>query len=152
MSLGKMILKKKKAVSPVIATILLIALTVTAAAIVYFVVVPLFAQKAEISPISYGTEAGYNDRVYFEVKNIGGAAATFANLDAFVVTNTSDSSTYTAIHVFVGTTEIDFTTPYELAQGATVKFSIQVDGFLLATATYEITLTHADGSITSPAF
>ncbi|MHA1366961.1 MAG: archaellin/type IV pilin N-terminal domain-containing protein, partial [Candidatus Heimdallarchaeota archaeon] len=39
MSLGKMILKRKKAVSPVIATILLIALTVTAAAIVYFVVV-----------------------------------------------------------------------------------------------------------------
>jgi flagellin-like protein len=32
--------RRRKAVSPVIATILLIALTVTAAAIVYFVVVP----------------------------------------------------------------------------------------------------------------
>ena len=150
MSLGKLILKKKKAVSPVIATILLIALTVTAAAIVYFVVVPLFAQKPELSPISYGQEAGYTDRVYFEVKNIGGAAATFANLDAFTLVNATD--TYTATHVFVGTTEIDFTTAYELAQGTTVKFSIQLGGILTATSTYEITLTFSGGSITSPSF
>ena len=150
MSLGKMILKKKKAVSPVIATILLIALTVTAAAIVYFVVVPLFAQTSELTPLSYGMEAGYTDRVYFEIKNIGGAPATFANLDAFTVTNATD--TYIAIHVFVGTTEIDFTTPYELAQGSTVKFSIQLAGILTASSSYEITLTAADDTITSPAF
>lgn len=150
MSLGKMILKKKKGVSPVIATILLIALTVTAAAIVYFVVVPLFAQKAELAQISYGTEAGYSDRVYFEMKNIGGAPATFANLAAFTVTNATD--TYTAIHVFVGTTEIDFTTPYQLDQGSTVKFSIQLAGSLTTTSSYTITITHADGTITSPGF
>lgn len=150
MSLGKMILKKKKAVSPVIATILLIALTVTAAAIVYFVVVPLFAQKSELTPLSYGKEAGYSDRVYFEIKNIGGAPATFTSLDAFTVTNATD--TYIATHVFVGTTEIDFTTPYELAQGSTVKFSIQLSGILTATSNYEITITAADGTITSPAF
>ena len=38
----------KRGISPVIATILLIALTVTAAAIVYFVVVPLFDGKGEL--------------------------------------------------------------------------------------------------------
>ncbi len=150
MSLGKIILKKKKGVSPVIATILLIALTVTAAAIVYFVVVPLFAQKSELSPLSYGLQSGSSDRVYFEIKNIGGAPATFVNLEAFTVTNTTD--TYIAIHVFVGTTEIDFTTPYELAQGNTVKFVIQLSGTLTTSSNYEITLTAADGTITSPAF
>ena len=41
--------RRRKAVSPVIATILLIALTVTAAAIVYFVVVPLLRGNPELS-------------------------------------------------------------------------------------------------------
>jgi flagellin-like protein len=40
--------KNKRGISPVIATILLIALTVTAAAIVYFVVVPLFEGNGEL--------------------------------------------------------------------------------------------------------
>ena len=40
--------KNKRGISPVIATILLIALTVTAAAIVYFVVVPLFKGNGEL--------------------------------------------------------------------------------------------------------
>ncbi|MHA1462148.1 MAG: archaellin/type IV pilin N-terminal domain-containing protein [Candidatus Heimdallarchaeota archaeon] len=43
------IFKNKKAVSPVVATILLIALTVSAAAVVYFVVVPLLNQDVEIT-------------------------------------------------------------------------------------------------------
>ncbi len=45
----------KRGVSPVIATILLIALTVTAAAIVYFVVVPLFEGKGELVLMSSWT-------------------------------------------------------------------------------------------------
>ena len=49
MNLFKSILKKKKAVSPVIATILLISITVAAAAVIYFVVVPYLNQEAEIN-------------------------------------------------------------------------------------------------------
>lgn len=45
----KNFLKNKKAVSPVVATILLIALTVSAAAVVYFVVVPMLRQGQEIN-------------------------------------------------------------------------------------------------------
>ena len=44
----KWLFKNKKAVSPVVATILLIALTVSAAAIVYFVVIPMLQQDEEI--------------------------------------------------------------------------------------------------------
>ena len=48
MNLFKIITKKKKAVSPVVATILLISLTVASAAIIYFVVLPYLNQEAEI--------------------------------------------------------------------------------------------------------
>jgi flagellin-like protein len=76
MSLAKMILKRKKAVSPVIATILLIALTVTAAAIVYFVVVPMLQKKPELTIVNPGHVTGQTNQLRFTVQNIGSGEAT----------------------------------------------------------------------------
>lgn len=76
MTLGKMILRRKKAVSPVIATILLIALTVTAAAIVYFVVVPLLQKKPELVIVSPAHVTGDNSQIQFTIQNIGTGEAS----------------------------------------------------------------------------
>jgi flagellin-like protein len=66
----------KRGVSPVIATILLIALTVTAAAIVYFVVVPLLQGQGEMVQMSGVTLTdsdvdGFYDTATIELFNIG---------------------------------------------------------------------------------
>ncbi|MHA1123307.1 MAG: archaellin/type IV pilin N-terminal domain-containing protein, partial [Candidatus Heimdallarchaeota archaeon] len=76
--------RRRKAVSPVIATILLIALTVTAAAIVYFVVVPLLRGTPELIMIEYelkDTDASdLADELTMTIKNIGGADANLATI------------------------------------------------------------------------
>ncbi|TFF99147.1 MAG: type IV pilin [Promethearchaeota archaeon] len=81
MSLAKMILKRKKAVSPVIATILLIALTVTAAAIVYFVVVPMLQKKPELTIVNPGHVTGDNTKIRFTIQNIGSGEASLETSD-----------------------------------------------------------------------
>lgn len=75
---------RRKAVSPVIATILLIALTVTAAAIVYFVVVPLLRGDGELVVMDYELssedETPFADTLTVSVNNIGTAEATINEL------------------------------------------------------------------------
>jgi flagellin-like protein len=71
----------KRAVSPVIATILLIALTVTAAAIVYFLVVPMLQGKSELVQIgmqelSDSDGDGQFDTVSIPMMNIGTSGTT----------------------------------------------------------------------------
>ncbi len=118
MSLGKMILKRKKAVSPVIATILLIALTVTAAAIVYFVVVPLLTGNPKLVTTDYGKVSGTTNQYEIELENIGQDVANIANLEAFELTNTTD--TYNPSAAYIGTDAVTF--PYIINQGDTVIF------------------------------
>jgi flagellin-like protein len=71
---------RRKAVSPVIATILLIALTVAAVAIVYFVVIPLFQRNPELVPLAYEFEdsngTDYANKLTIDVNNLGTATAT----------------------------------------------------------------------------
>lgn len=75
---------RRKAVSPVIATILLIALTVTAAAIVYFVVVPLFKTQAELVIMDYELEdtdaTRYADELEVSFQNLGTGAAQISEV------------------------------------------------------------------------
>lgn len=75
---------RKKAISPVIATILLIALTVTAAAIVYFVVVPLLKGNGELVVMDYELEnkdsTPFADSFTVSINNIGTAAATISDV------------------------------------------------------------------------
>ena len=78
--------RKRKAVSPVIATILIIALTVTAAAIVYFVVVPLLQGKGQLVVMDYDLEnddaTPFADTLTVSVSNIGTSEATVSSVTA----------------------------------------------------------------------
>jgi len=145
MTLAKIILKKKKAVSPVIATILLIALTVTAAAIVYFVVVPLLKGKPELVPLDYGKVAGTTDRYQIEIQNTGGAEANIVGLDSFDLTNTTD--TYHPVAVYIGTDPVNFTSPYVLNPNDSVTFILDFDTALTSGGAYTLTI-HYDGGKT----
>ncbi|NPE07569.1 MAG: type IV pilin N-terminal domain-containing protein [Asgard group archaeon] len=114
----KMILKRKNAVSPVIATILLIALTVTAAAIVYFVVVPLLQSNPVLAYTEHGKVAGTSNKYEVTIVNNGGADANLAGLTAFTFTNTTDD--YNPAHVYYSISTEVTTWPYVVAQGETV--------------------------------
>ncbi|MBN1330451.1 MAG: type IV pilin [Candidatus Heimdallarchaeota archaeon] len=143
MSLGKLILKKNKAVSPVIATILLIALTVTAAAIVYFVVVPILTTKPELVPISYGKVAGTTDRYEIEFSNNGGAAANIVGLSAIVLTNSTTDWSLSPSAVYVGA--VLQTWPYVLNVGNSVTFVLDFDTALTTGESYTLTITYDQG-------
>ncbi|MBD3189214.1 MAG: type IV pilin [Candidatus Heimdallarchaeota archaeon] len=70
----KKIYHRKKAISPVIAAILLIALTVTAVAIVYFLVIPMFNKtqlSAEIYRIKDINRDSLYDQITLQVANSG---------------------------------------------------------------------------------
>lgn len=75
---------KKKAVSPVIATVLLIALVVAAAAIVYFVVMPMLKGSPKVVLLSYSfsdvNSDDYADKLMLQLQNIGSADATINNV------------------------------------------------------------------------
>ncbi|MGC9781500.1 MAG: type IV pilin N-terminal domain-containing protein [Candidatus Heimdallarchaeota archaeon] len=90
----KTLWRRRRAVSPVIATILIIALTVTAAAIVYFVVVPLLRGDGEIVVMGYileNTDATpFADTLTVSMNNIGTAA-----VDVSAVSVTKDGAAIT---------------------------------------------------------
>ncbi|NHJ04484.1 MAG: hypothetical protein EAX90_06650 [Candidatus Heimdallarchaeota archaeon] len=148
MTLGKLILKKNKAVSPVIATILLIALTVTAAAIVYFVVVPLLTGNPELTSTSYGTVAATTDRFTIKLENIGQAEATFAAITDFIASNTTDD--YEATAVYIGTTAVTF--PYVLNAGESATFEFVISGDFTAGSSYTIKIIYDGDVFETPAF
>ena len=94
----------KRGVSPVIATILLIALTVSAAAIVYFVVVPLLQGKSELVQMSTLNLTDTDDDNKFdtittELFNIGTELATLdsTQLTVLGVTNSVTSDLLTIV-------------------------------------------------------
>ncbi|MBK5112374.1 MAG: hypothetical protein KGD59_12340 [Candidatus Heimdallarchaeota archaeon] len=70
----KRLINRRKAVSPVIAAILLIALTVTSAAIVYFLVIPMFNRTnlyATVHGIKDRNKDSWYDEITLFVSNIG---------------------------------------------------------------------------------
>lgn len=128
---------RRKAVSPVIATILLIALTVTAAAIVYFVVVPLLRGNGELVVMDYDLEdtddTPFADTLTVDFNNIGTAEAVINvltvtrdgvsltwNLEAETITIPSGSS------IDVECTANDAT--MELGYGVTAVFTFGFGG------------------------
>ncbi|MHA1124351.1 MAG: archaellin/type IV pilin N-terminal domain-containing protein [Candidatus Heimdallarchaeota archaeon] len=101
MNLFKNIFKNKKAVSPVIATILLISLTVASAAIIYFVVVPYLNQEdsinfgiTDVDTFMDYDHDGTVDAITAEitvVTSLGAGAADMTVFD-FAITNNSMTS------------------------------------------------------------
>ncbi|MEA2070550.1 MAG: archaellin/type IV pilin N-terminal domain-containing protein [Asgard group archaeon] len=86
---------RRKAISPVIATILLIALTVTAAAIVYFVVVPMLQGQSEIVLLGYEMDDAnandFADEITVELRNVGTKEVT---IESVSVTRNGESVTW----------------------------------------------------------
>ena len=80
--------KARKAVSPVIATVLLISLVVAASAMVYFIVVPLLKGNASVNFITtqWFDSDGDNvvDLVYITLQNTGSASAIISNISITV--------------------------------------------------------------------
>ncbi|MBK5112295.1 MAG: type IV pilin N-terminal domain-containing protein [Candidatus Heimdallarchaeota archaeon] len=88
----------KRGVSPVIATILLIALTVTAAAIVYFVVVPLLQGKGEIVQMSGVTLTdddvdGFYDTATIKLFNLGTDLVTLNEDVTLIIYSPTENTT-----------------------------------------------------------
>jgi flagellin-like protein len=146
----KMILKRKKAVSPVIATILLIALTVTAAAIVYFVVVPLLRANPELVATDYGKVAGTNNKYEVTIQNNGGADANLAGLTAITFTNTTDD--YNPTHAYYSISTEITTWPYVVTQGDTVTLIFEMGGAFTTGSQYTFTLEYDSGKTFDFAF
>ncbi|NHJ32138.1 MAG: type IV pilin [Asgard group archaeon] len=138
----KMILKRKKAVSPVIAPILLIALTVTAAAIVYFVVVPLLRANPDLVYTNHGKVAGTDNKYEIAIQNNGGADANLAGLTAFTFDN---GTAYNPAHVYYSVADEITEWPYVIAQGSTVTLICEMSGAFTGGSQYTFTLEYDNG-------
>ncbi len=102
-------LKNKKAVSPVVATILLIALTVSAAAVIYFVVVPMLRQGQDIN---YGINDVSNFKDYDHDGTIDAIDVNiiivttngmgFANMSQFSYEIVTDTDSYYWVYTEAG--------------------------------------------------
>jgi flagellin-like protein len=109
----KRLFQSKKAVSPVVATLLLVALTVSAGAIVYFVVIPLLNRGPEIT-FGINDISNYYDydhdgtidalRVNIIVVTTNGVG--FANMSLFSYEIHAQTESYTWVHTTAGVTLI----------------------------------------------
>lgn len=109
----KNIFRNKRAVSPVIATILLIALTVSAAAVVYFVVVPLLNQETEItfgintvSEFKDYDHDGSIDAIKVNIIVVTTNGLGLANMTQFSYAITDGTNSYDWAHTKVGASQI----------------------------------------------
>lgn len=136
-----MILKRKKAVSPVIATILLIALTVTAAAIVYFVVVPLLRANPDLVYTNHGKVLGFTDRYEVTIQNNGGADASIDEITQFTFDN---GTAHNPAHVY-SSVSVEATFPIAILQGETVKLQFALSGDFTTGSQYTFTCVYGSG-------
>ncbi|NHJ46496.1 MAG: type IV pilin [Asgard group archaeon] len=148
MNLGKLILKRKKAVSPVIATILLIALTVTAAAIVYFVVVPLLTAKPELVYLNPGKVPATTDEYQVTIQNNGGAVANIEGLTAIELVNTTDTYNPTAVNA--GAVAVIF--PAAIDQGGSVTWTFIFGTSFTNGGSYTLNIHYDAGKVLEIAF
>ncbi len=125
-------LTKKRGVSPVIATVLLIALVTAAAAIVFLVVLPMMQPSGELIVTANGDLAAYNDTSQtfsLQIKALGADVT----IDSISVDGTS--------------TEI-VTTPLTINNGQTRTFTVRWDNSttnLSSTSSYTITVAFSYG-------
>lgn len=146
MTLGKLILKRNKAVSPVIATILLIALTVTAAAIVYFVVVPLLTTKPELVVIlPYGKVPATTDKYEVTIQNNGGAIANIDTLASIELTNETITTGINPTLVEIGSIEVTF--PTSIAQGGQVTWTFTFNINFSTGSSYTLKIYYDAGKV-----
>jgi len=88
--------KSKRAVSPVVATILLISLVVAASAMVYFIVVPMLRGSSDVDLLTVQWFDSDGDSVtdvaYVTLQNSGTAAAIIKGLNVTITTDTQNET------------------------------------------------------------
>ncbi|MBY9000604.1 MAG: hypothetical protein KGD64_06805 [Candidatus Heimdallarchaeota archaeon] len=88
--------KSKRAISPVIATVLLISLVVAASAMVYFIVVPMLRGSSDVDLLTVQWFDSDGDSVtdvaYVTIQNSGTAAAYITSLNVTIVTDTQNET------------------------------------------------------------
>ena len=88
--------KSKRAISPVVATILLISLVVAASAMVYFIVVPMLRGSSDVDLLTVQWFDSDGDSVtdvaYVTIQNSGTAAAYVTSLNVTIVTETHNET------------------------------------------------------------
>lgn len=140
--------KAKRAVSPVIATVLLISLVVAASAMVYFIVVPLLKGSASVNFIttqwfdSDGDDVA--DLVYITLQNTGSASATINN-----ITLTIDNDVLAARTVinnsYLVVEELPLT--MDVTARADIAISFDPSGVIaVGDNVFRLMLTYADGT------
>lgn len=138
--ISKLCKRRKRAVSPVVATVLLIAITVAAAAMVYFVVMPMISGSPEpviqsVTPKDDNTDGSY-ELIDVKVRNFG--TADFKVDDASVTPTGGTSESWT---VASGGT-------VKQGQAGTVTLQAPAAG-LAAGTSFTVTLEGSDESVTS---
>ncbi|MHA1864948.1 MAG: archaellin/type IV pilin N-terminal domain-containing protein [Candidatus Heimdallarchaeaceae archaeon] len=141
------LLKRRKAVSPVIATILLISLVVVAGSLVYFLVVPMIQGSASISIITaQWFDTNSDDAVditYITLQNTGTAQAVISKIN-ITIQNVDYSNAYVNSSSLVGAVyplEVDVSERIDIA----VSFN-PVPLIRLGDNTFRIRVTLVDGS------
>lgn len=93
----KKIRKGKRAVSPVIATVLLISLVVAASAMVYFIVVPLLRGSSSVDFVTtqwFDSDGdAVADLVYITLQNSGSASTTITNISITILNDVVGETT-----------------------------------------------------------
>ncbi|MCG3254904.1 MAG: hypothetical protein KAU62_02365 [Candidatus Heimdallarchaeota archaeon] len=140
--------KAKRAVSPVIATVLLISLVVAASAMVYFIVVPLLKGSASVNFITtqwFDSDGDIvADLVYITLQNTGSASATITNITLTIDNDVLDVRTViNNSHLVVE--ELPLT--MDVTARADIAISFDPSSFVaVGNNVFRLMLTYADGT------
>lgn len=128
--------RKRRAVSPILAAILLIGLAVAAGAVLFIIVLPMIQSSGELSfgSVKFSdTDSpadGDNDKVVFTLTNELSKSVSITNITinvgGFPITNDTHTSTTFPFNIAVSQSEIDITFTGLTGTG-NEKYTIRVD-------------------------
>lgn len=125
--------RKKRAVSPVVAAILLIGLTVAAGAIVYFIVLPMLSTETGADDVEVTwNENATNTALKVYIKNSG---SSDIEIQSVTTNDTTTPITATA-------------SPTKIGSGKTVEVTVTLSAAWTITPAAELTFTFEDFSKT----
>jgi flagellin-like protein len=123
----KKLARKRRAVSPILAAVLLIGLAITAGAVLFIVVIPLITAPGGSVVFDESTTTLSASSLHLVLKNEGSVDATITNVQIINTTDTIVPSTFSSFTVTKG-------------QGAIKDYSVTLDS-----GTYTVTVTFTIG-------
>ncbi|MCE7743326.1 MAG: hypothetical protein GOP50_12820 [Candidatus Heimdallarchaeota archaeon] len=145
--MNRRIRKLKRAVSPVIATVLLISLVVAASAMVYFIVVPLLRGSASVNIVttqwfdSDGDDV--TDLVYITLQNSGSASTIISNI-TITVNNDALAENIAIDNAELVVEELPLT--LDVTARMDIAISFDPSAYIsVGTNNFQIILTYSDG-------